>query len=119
MGLAWKLGVTAGDLLKKSGTPQDWVNATFYAFSGTYGFTPTARTHAAPSLKFEVDYIPQYAMTASEVYEVNTFVYPMQSRPWQFSVLGRAGITPYSPAWVVAFQAERAFRLGPRYHGDK
>lgn len=118
-GLSWKLAATAGDLLKETGSPQTWVNAPFFAFNGTYGFTPTARTHAAPSLKFELDYIPHYATIPSEVYEVNTFAYPMQTRPWQFSVIGRAGITPYSPSWVVAVQVEREFRLGPKYHGDK
>jgi hypothetical protein len=113
---SWKLSATAGDLLKQTGTPLAYVNAPFFAASATYGFIPKALSASAPLVKFEVDYIPHYSTVPSEVYTVNTFVYPLHSIPLQLSFTGRAGLTPYSPSWVVAFQTEYEINVGPRCH---
>jgi hypothetical protein len=108
----WALQGSAGDLLVANKQLTGYDNAVFTAVSVTYSFPAKDLTSAVPTLKNEIDFIPAYASKPTESYTVTTFSLPLK---WQIkmNLLGRAGLTPYTPKWVAMVQFQYLF---PRHH---
>jgi hypothetical protein len=122
---SWKYQLSAGDLLTRKKPGYDRSNAFFTSVAVTYTFPKKDESNAVPTLKNEIDFIPAYSSdpqtpsastpkstAATEIYAVSTLTLPWR---WNTKVnlVGRVGITPYTPKFVVMVQFQHMLRFVP------
>jgi hypothetical protein len=122
---SWSYQLSAGDLLARKKSGYDHSNAIFTSVAATYTFPKKDLSNAVPTLKNEIDFIPAYSSdpqilssstpkitVPTEIYFVSTLSLPLRWNT-KLTLVGRAGITPYTPKFVVMMQFQHMIRPIP------
>jgi hypothetical protein len=122
---SWSYQLSAGDLLARKKSGYDHSNAIFTSVAVTYTFPKKDLSNAVPTLKNEIDFIPAYSSdpqilssstpkitVPTEIYFVSTLSLPLRWNT-KLTLVGRAGITPYTPKFVVMMQFQHMIRPIP------
>lgn len=122
---SWSYQLSAGDLLARKKSGYDHSNAIFTSIAATYTFPKKDLSNAVPTLKNEIDFIPAYSSdpqilssstpkitVPTEIYFVSTLSLPLRWNT-KLTLVGRAGITPYTPKFVVMMQFQHMIRPIP------
>jgi hypothetical protein len=119
---SWSYQLSAGDLLGRKKSGYDYSNAIFTSVAATYTFPKKDLSNAVPTLKNEIDFIPAYSSdpqilssstpkttVPTEIYFVSTLSLPLRWNT-KLTLVGRAGITPYTPKFAVMMQFQHMIR---------
>jgi hypothetical protein len=122
---SWRYQLSAGDLLGRKKPGYDYSNAVFTSVAATYTFPKKDLSNAVPTLKNEIDFIPAYSSNPqtpspstpkrtvpTEIYFVSTLSLPLRWNT-KLTLVGRAGLTPYTPKFVVMMQFQHMIRPLP------
>jgi outer membrane putative beta-barrel porin/alpha-amylase len=122
---SWSYQLSAGDLLARKKSGYDHSNAIFTSVAATYTFPKKDLSNAVPTFKNEIDFIPAYSSdpqivssstpkitVPTEIYFVSTLSLPLRWNT-KLTLVGRAGITPYTPKFVVMMQFQHMIRPIP------
>jgi hypothetical protein len=122
---SWSYQLSAGDLLARKKSGYDHSNAISTSVAATYTFPKKDLSNAVPTLKNEIDFIPAYSSdpqilssstpkitVPTEIYFVSTLSLPLRWNT-KLTLVGRAGITPYTPKFVVMMQFQHMIRPIP------
>jgi len=125
---AWSYQAALGSLFTRKQPGYLYSNALFTSLAVTRNFTKKKSPNAEgggpgfPTLKNEIDIVPPYSAvpqvdsastpnkrSPTEIYSVSTFTVPLK---WEtkLSLVGRVGLTPFTPKCVLGVQLQHMFR---------